>query len=160
MKRLSLERRGVAAAVCLGDLVGYGPFPNEVAALLRDRDAPCTMGNHDRGVGFATGDCGCVYVTDEQRAEGAASLAWTTEVTTDETRAYLRSLEDRFVLETPVLIGLVDVALWLGRRYWGVSDAPPPAAVAAGCDEVGRDSLPGPATRPAASDTPTSEAQE
>ena len=42
-----------------------------------------------------------MYKTDEQRAEGAASLAWTDAVTSDETRAYLRTLEDRFVLETP-----------------------------------------------------------
>ncbi len=96
-----LERRQVADVLCLGDLVGYGPWPNEVAALIRARGIPCIMGNYDRGIGFATGDCGCVYVTDEQRAEGAASLAWTTEATTGETRAYLRSLEDRFVLETP-----------------------------------------------------------
>ncbi len=83
------------------DLVGYGPFPDEVAALVRDRGIPCLMGNYDQGIGFSTGDCGCVYKTDEQKAEGAASLAWTDRVTTDETRAYLRTLEDRFVLETP-----------------------------------------------------------
>ena len=96
-----LERRGVAQALCLGDLVGYGPFPNEVAALVRDLGVPCIMGNYDRGIGFATGDCGCAYVTDEQRREGAVSLAWTADVTTDETCAYLRTLADRFVLDTP-----------------------------------------------------------
>jgi predicted phosphodiesterase len=96
-----VDRRRLAEVLCLGDLVGYGPFPDEVAALVRERGFPTLMGNYDQGIGFATGDCGCVYKTDEQRAEGAVSLAWTDAVTSDETRAFLRSLEDRFVVETP-----------------------------------------------------------
>jgi predicted phosphodiesterase len=96
-----IEARGIEYVLCLGDLVGYGPYPDEVAALVRDRGIPTLMGNYDQGIGFSTGDCGCVYKTEEQRAEGAASLAWTDKVTTAETRAYLRTLEDRFVLQTP-----------------------------------------------------------
>jgi predicted phosphodiesterase len=96
-----IERGGITDVLCLGDLVGYGPYPNEVAALVRERGIPCLMGNYDQGLGFATGDCGCVYKTDEQRAEGAASLAWTEAATSASTRGYLRSLDDRFVLQTP-----------------------------------------------------------
>ncbi|MEJ5233755.1 MAG: N-acetyl-gamma-glutamyl-phosphate reductase, partial [Geminicoccaceae bacterium] len=95
-----IDRRGLPA-VCLGDLVGYGPWPDEVAALVRERRIPCLMGNYDRGIGFATGDCGCVYRTDAQRAEGAASLAFTEARVSEETRAFLRSLADRFVIHTP-----------------------------------------------------------
>ena len=95
-----VQRRGVRDVLCLGDLVGYGPFPNEVAQLVRERGIPTVMGNYDQGIGFATGDCGCIYKTDEQRAEGAASLAWTTAGVSEDTRAFLRTLEDRFVLET------------------------------------------------------------
>ena len=74
-----IERRGVLRTLCLGDLVGYGPSPNEVALLVRDSDIPSLMGNYDQGIGFETGDCGCVYKTDEQRAEGAASTGVDTE---------------------------------------------------------------------------------
>ena len=96
-----IERRGIARTFFLGDLVGYGPSPNEVALLVRDRGIPCLMGNYDQGIGLEMGDCGCVYRTDEQRAEGAASLAWTRAVVTGEVKAYLRTLEDHFVLKTP-----------------------------------------------------------
>src|SRR5664279_3108777 len=78
-----IEARSVSRTLCLGDLVGYGPFPDEVAALVRERDIPTLMGNYDQGIGFATGDCGCVYKTDEQRAEGPVSLAWTDEVVSE-----------------------------------------------------------------------------
>jgi hypothetical protein len=77
-----IRARGAADVICLGDLVGYGPFPNEVAQLVRELGIPTIMGNYDQGIGFSLGDCGCVYKTDEQRAEGAVSLAWTDRVTT------------------------------------------------------------------------------
>ena len=96
-----IELRAVPATISLGDLVGYGPSPNEVALLVRDRGIPSLMGNYDQGIGFQTGDCGCVYKTDEQRAEGAASLEWTQQAVTDEVKAYLRTLEDHFTFATP-----------------------------------------------------------
>jgi putative phosphoesterase len=40
----------VDALVCAGDVVGYGPSPEACLDILRDRDVPTVMGNHDRSV--------------------------------------------------------------------------------------------------------------
>ncbi|MDR9388678.1 MAG: metallophosphoesterase family protein, partial [Balneolaceae bacterium] len=46
--RLDVNR--VDKILCLGDMVGYGPEPNEVVAQLRDWNAECVLGNHDAAV--------------------------------------------------------------------------------------------------------------
>jgi len=37
-------------SVCLGDVVGYGPDPNEVTARLRELGTQTIRGNHDKAV--------------------------------------------------------------------------------------------------------------
>jgi len=54
----AIDARKPDAIYCLGDLVGYGAFPNEVIALIRQRGIPTIMGNYDDGVGFDRDDCG------------------------------------------------------------------------------------------------------
>lgn len=77
---------------CGGDLVGYGPFPNEVIALVRRRKIPLIMGNYDEGVGFDLPDCGCVYRDPTEADLGHQSLAWTQREVTPDNQAYLREL--------------------------------------------------------------------
>jgi predicted phosphodiesterase len=38
--------------VCIGDLIGYGPNPEEVIQKIRQIDVCCTMGNHELGILF------------------------------------------------------------------------------------------------------------
>ncbi len=80
------------AVYCLGDLVGYGPHPNETVALVRERGCPTIMGNYDDGVGFDRDECGCAYTDPAEEARGQQSLMWTRGVTTDDHKAYLRTL--------------------------------------------------------------------
>jgi predicted phosphodiesterase len=35
---------------CAGDLVDYGPFPQEVIRWIRDRNIVCVKGNHDEDI--------------------------------------------------------------------------------------------------------------
>jgi putative phosphoesterase len=84
--------REVTRAYCLGDLVGYGPHPNEVIDLIRQAGIETILGNYDDGVGFERGDCGCYYPDEEARRIGDASYAFTAAAVTPERKAWLRSL--------------------------------------------------------------------
>ena len=42
-----LDAAGIDRLGCAGDLVGYGPHPNECVAMLAEAGAVCVAGNHD-----------------------------------------------------------------------------------------------------------------
>ena len=75
---------------CLGDLVGYGPRPNECCALVAARADLCLIGNHDLGV------LGRLDLA-EFSPDAAASARWTADVLNEEARAYLERLEPQAV---------------------------------------------------------------
>ena len=87
-----IDSRKPDVVYCLGDLVGYNVWPNEVCQLIRDRKIPTISGNYDFGIGRNINDCGCAYKTDEDKANGAVSISYTNEVMNDEERRFLRSL--------------------------------------------------------------------
>ena len=60
-----IETRELSPDYCLGDLVGYGTFPNEVTTTIREQKIPTIMGNYDQGVGNSSDDCGCAYTSKE-----------------------------------------------------------------------------------------------
>jgi putative phosphoesterase len=94
-----LEAQRPEAVYSLGDLVGYGAFPNEVIEFIRGRKIPTVMGNYDDGVGFDLDDCGCAYRDPDDRLRGQESLMWTRQHTTAENKAFLRSLPLQIRLE-------------------------------------------------------------
>src|SRR5688500_6817224 len=94
-----MDERGLTDRYCLGDLVGYATFPNNVIETIRKLAIPCIMGNYDLGVGNNSDDCGCAYKDAESEALGKRSIAWSNEHTTEENRAYLRPLPERIPLQ-------------------------------------------------------------
>lgn len=42
-----IDHYGADQIICAGDVANFGPQPNEVIALLAERDIPCAQGNHD-----------------------------------------------------------------------------------------------------------------
>lgn len=94
-----IERQKPDAVYCLGDLVGYGAYPNEVVAFLRERRVSTVMGNYDEGVGFDLHDCGCVYKDPEKDRLGKQSLLWSRKHTSEQNKAYLQQLPLQIRLE-------------------------------------------------------------
>ncbi|HEX2087510.1 MAG TPA: metallophosphoesterase family protein, partial [Solirubrobacteraceae bacterium] len=80
------------ALYCGGDLVGYGPHPNEACALIQERAIPTVYGNYDHAIARDHEDCGCAYVTPHDRELGQRSVAWTLEHTDARSKAFMREL--------------------------------------------------------------------
>jgi diadenosine tetraphosphatase ApaH/serine/threonine PP2A family protein phosphatase len=71
---------------CLGDLVGYGPQPNECSRAVAARADYCLCGNHDLVV------LGSLAIEDFA-GDAAAAARWTQEVLDDDVREFLSGLE-------------------------------------------------------------------
>jgi diadenosine tetraphosphatase ApaH/serine/threonine PP2A family protein phosphatase len=71
----------------LGDIVGYGPQPNEVIRALQELGARSVMGNHD-GAAIGTVDVGWF------NPDAARAILWTSETVDENSRAYLATLPE------------------------------------------------------------------
>ena len=100
-----IDELGIERVYCGGDLVGYGPHPNEVCALIQERGIPTIYGNYDYAIARELEDCGCAYITPRDRELGQQSVAWTLEHTDQRSKDFMRELpfDLRFVVgETSV----------------------------------------------------------
>src|SRR2546427_11361968 len=83
-----LRRRGVDRWLVAGDLVGYGPNPNECVELVAGLDAICVAGNHDLIALGRLSDERCIPLAQ-------TSLRWTRGVLGNDARAFLAGLPER-----------------------------------------------------------------
>jgi len=88
----AIDAIGVDALYCGGDLVGYGPHPNDVCRLIEGRGIPTIYGNYDYAIGRDLDDCGCAYVTAHDRELGQRSVAWTLAHTDQRSKEFMRAL--------------------------------------------------------------------
>ncbi|OQY48730.1 MAG: hypothetical protein B6242_01550 [Anaerolineaceae bacterium 4572_78] len=72
---------------CLGDVVGYGPHPNECVELLSCHDHLCLAGNHDWAVINRLN-------VDDFNPNAKFAVLWTREIMTTENLDYLAGLPD------------------------------------------------------------------
>jgi putative phosphoesterase len=87
-----IDELDVDGLYCGGDLVGYGPHPNEVCALVAERAIPTIYGNYDYAIARDLEDCGCAYVTPHDRELGQRSVDWTLAHTDRASKDFMRAL--------------------------------------------------------------------
>jgi predicted phosphodiesterase len=92
-----LARAGVDEYLCAGDLVGYGPLPNECVAAVAELGARCVAGNHDLIALGRMSDERCSRLARE-------SLRWTSAELSDGSRAFLERLPGVLVAAGGVVV--------------------------------------------------------
>jgi putative phosphoesterase len=87
-----IDALGIERVYCGGDLVGYGPHPDEVCALIEQREIPTIYGNYDYAIARDLHDCGCAYITPHDREIGQLSVEWTLVNTGQAAKDFMRDL--------------------------------------------------------------------
>lgn len=77
---------------CLGDLVGYGPHPNQVVEMIRSLDIPTCQGCWDEDIVEGLNSCECSYPSVLAEKRGRVAHEWTNQEILPETRAFLATL--------------------------------------------------------------------
>ncbi len=95
----SIEEQKPDAIYCLGDLVGYNIWANEVVNEVRRRGIPTIAGNYDKGIGLMSDECGCAYKTETEKDMGKISISFTNSIIKPDERKYLRTLPAHIKVE-------------------------------------------------------------
>ncbi|GMW01817.1 MAG: hypothetical protein AMXMBFR84_29540 [Candidatus Hydrogenedentota bacterium] len=91
-----IDRRKPDKTICLGDLTGYNANPNEVVDIIREREIPSVMGNHDAAA------CG---LEDPWFFRSAArkAIEWHFETLRDDNKKWLASCPEQIVFRNQYL---------------------------------------------------------
>lgn len=80
-----IESLNIDEIICLGDIIGYGPNPNECISLIHKKCPIILMGNHDAAVLDSLS-------TQNFNINAKFAIEWTDKQLTDESRKILEAL--------------------------------------------------------------------
>ncbi len=103
-----MDEAGCDQLLCCGDIVGYGPSPSECLRLIRERNIPCVLGNHDQYV---------TLLMDERisrlREDVRSSVEWTQNTLDMDDLKWLAQLPMRYDTDD---LSIVHGAF--GSKHW------------------------------------------
>jgi diadenosine tetraphosphatase ApaH/serine/threonine PP2A family protein phosphatase len=93
---LDIDKQKAEKIFCLGDLVGYGPYPNEVVEKIRSLDIPTCAGCWDEDIVEGLNACECSYPSLLAEKRGILAHEWTNKEIKPENRDFLAQLPHTF----------------------------------------------------------------
>lgn len=85
-------RRGAEAVYCLGDLGGFGPFPEKVWPLLVQGGVRAIQGNYEESLASGREDCNCGYTDPRDNHFAGLSYGYTARSCSPEFKAWMGAL--------------------------------------------------------------------
>lgn len=104
-----IEERGIRQKFCLGDLVDFAPWGNEVIEKIRSLNIPCLMGNHDERIAF---DVPVIPLSKHSEEETAARF-----LAIDHSKKYIEKENKAFLSELPFHLKL---NYKIGEKHWNI----------------------------------------
>ncbi|ANF49703.1 serine/threonine protein phosphatase [Chryseobacterium glaciei] len=104
-----IEERGIHQKFCLGDLVDFAPWGNEVIEKIKNLNIPCLMGNHDERIAF---DIPVIPLTKHSEEETAARF-----LAIDHSKKYITKENKKYLSELPFHLKL---NYKIGKKHWNI----------------------------------------
>jgi predicted phosphodiesterase len=104
-----IEKRGIQQKYCLGDLVDFAPWGNEVIEKIKALNIPCLMGNHDERIAF---DIPVVPLSKHSEEETNARF-----IAIDHSKKHITEENKRFLSELPFYLKL---NYRIGKKHWNI----------------------------------------
>ncbi len=104
-----IQKRGIQQKFCLGDLVDFAPWGNEVIEKIRDLNIPCLMGNHDERIAF---NIPVIPLSKHSEEETEARF-----VAIDHSKKNITETNKKFLSELPFHLKL---NYKIGRKRWNI----------------------------------------
>jgi predicted phosphodiesterase len=104
-----IEKRGIRQKFCLGDLVDFAPWGNEVIEKIRSLNIPCLMGNHDERIAF---NIPVVPLSKHSEEETNARF-----IAIDHSKKHITEENKKFLSELPFHLKL---NYKVGEKHWNI----------------------------------------
>lgn len=108
---IDINNRNIDQIYCLGDLVDFAPWNNEVIQKIKTLRIPCLMGNHDERIAFDLPIVPLAKHDQEERNARVSAISFSKNTITDDNKYFLKNLPRQIQLTFQVGLKKINIVL-------------------------------------------------